>query len=153
MHETKSRFLNKIINDGSEEKRSFGSERQLTAQAFNLHVEKRDGRHAEGFPWSLYGGYSWNDEGEHERLVVLFGGRAVEIEGHHLGVLINEIREGQLNLIRELTTSQGTLLAHENPNGEPVITSVKMWPDFEDMLKEIKGEDERETRHAKRFER
>ena len=57
----------------------------------------KTGARAEGFAWSHYAGYQWTDEGERERLVVIFGGRAVEIEGHNLGVLITEIREGQLN--------------------------------------------------------
>src|ERR1700727_707763 len=95
-------------DDGDE--KSFTSERQHTAQAFNLHVERRDGRHSEGFAWSHYVGYRWTDEGDKERLIVIFGERAVEIEGHNLGVLIGDIREGQLNGIKELTTRQGQLL-------------------------------------------
>ena len=150
MPDAKSRFLRKLIDDSPTEAKSFTSERQLTAQAFNLHVERRDGRSSEGFAWSHYVGYEWKDEGEQERLVVVFGARAVEIEGHHLGVLVAEIREGQLNLIRELTTGHGTLLALENPDNEPVITSVKTYPDFEQIIKDIKGDDERETGHAGR---
>ena len=46
-----------------EDAKSFTSERQHTAQAFNLHVERRDGRRAEGFAWSHYVGYEWTDEG------------------------------------------------------------------------------------------
>ena len=87
-----------------DDEKSFTSERQHTAQAFNLHVERRDGRRAEGFAWSHYAGYQWTDEGNHERLVVVFGMRAVEIEGQNLGVLVGEIREGQLNSIRELAS-------------------------------------------------
>src|ERR1700733_834822 len=100
MAEAKSKFLRQIIENEAEAK-SFTSERQLTAQAFNLHVEHKDGRSSEGFAWSHYTGYQWQDEGEQERLVVVFGTRAIEIEGHHLGVLVNEIREGQLNRIGE----------------------------------------------------
>src|ERR1017187_9753900 len=102
MPEQKSRFLDKILDAkgaGAEAEASFTSERQHTAQAFNLHVERRDGRRAEGFAWSHYAGYQWTDEGEFERLVVIFGERAVEIKGHNLGVLVGEIREGQLNSI------------------------------------------------------
>jgi len=147
MPETKSRFLKKIIDDADgESARSFAAERQLTAQAFNLHVERRDGRRSEGFAWSHYAGYQWSDEGNRERLVVVFGARALEIEGHGLSVLVSEIREGQLNMIRELTTGQGVLAARENPGGEPVITSVRTYPDFEEILKEIKGEDKHEPK-------
>lgn len=152
MPEGKSKFLQDLIDKkGPEtEAKSFTAERQHTAQAFNLHVERRDGRRSEGFAWSHYLGYQWTDEGEHERLVVLFGARAIEIEGHHLSVLIEEIREGQLNSIRELVTGKAMLLQQANPDHEPVIASVKTYPDFEEILREIKGDDDDKNRHTKR---
>ena len=152
MPETKSRFLNRIIDEkGADEAAPFTKERQHTAQAFNLHVERKDGRRTEGFAWSHYAGYQWTDEGERERLVVIFGARAVEIEGHNLGVLVTEIREGQLNSIRELASRQATLLEHEKPDGGPIISSVKSYPDFEQILKDIKGDDDDKSEHVKRF--
>src|SRR5580704_776865 len=143
MPDTKSRFLNKILESQSPEPddKGYTSERQHTAQAFNLHVERRDGRRSEGFAWSHYAGYQWTDEGSHERLVVVFGMRAVEIEGHNLGLLVTEIREGQLNSIRELASGQAQLLQQSNPDNQPVIESVKSYPDFEDILREIKGDE------------
>src|SRR5450755_126761 len=128
MPETKSKFLDKILDNkgtSSGDESSFSKERQHTAQAFNLHVERRDGRHAEGFAWSHYVGYQWTDEGERERLIVVFGARAIEIEGHRLDVLMSQIREGQLNGIRELVSRQAALLEHDNPSDQPVIMSVK----------------------------
>ena len=153
MPETKSKFLNRIIDEKSagNEGAAFTKERQHTAQAFNLHVERKDGRRTEGFAWSHYAGYQWTDEGERERLVVIFGARAVEIEGHNLGVLVTEIREGQLNSIRELASRQATLLEHEKPDSGPIISSVRSYPDFEQILKEIKGEDDDKSQHVKRF--
>ena len=157
MHDVKSKSLRRILDEkgpGSEEGKSFTSERQHTAQAFNLHVERRDGRHAEGFAWSHYVGYQWTDEGDKERLIIVFGARAIEIEGHKLGILTNQIREGQLNGIRELVSRQATLLEHDNPDEQPVIVSVKSYPGFEDILREIKGEakgeDDDQHRHVKR---
>ena len=145
MPEIKSRFLDKILdsdNGGAKDSPSFTKERQHTAQAFNLHVERRDGRQAEGFVWSHYVGYQWTDEGNRERLIVVFGARAIEIEGHNLGILTSQIREGQLNGIRELVSRQATLLEHDNPDDQPVIMSVRSYPDFEEILKEIKGKGE-----------
>src|ERR1700704_5498456 len=114
MADTKAKFLDKFLSEkGPDETKTFTAERQHTAQAFNLHVERRDGRRSEGFAWSHYVGYQWTDENTHERLVVVFGTRAVEIEGHHLGRLVDEIRDGQLNSIRELATSQKTLLQQD----------------------------------------
>src|ERR1035438_10286466 len=135
---------------GDDPEKTFTSERQHTAQAFNLHVESKDGRRTEGFAWSHYVGYKWTDDGDHERLVVVFGMRAVEIEGHNLGVLVSEIREGQLNSIRELASGQAQLLQQGNPDNQPIITGVKTFPDFEEVLKDIKGDDEHETGHAGR---
>jgi hypothetical protein len=151
MPEAKSRFLNKILDNSEPDTQpNFTKERQHTAQAFNLHVERRDGRHSEGFAWSHYAGYSWTDEGERERLVVIFGPRAIEIEGQNLGVLVNEIREGQLNSIRELASRQATLFEHSNPDNQPIIASVKSYPDFEQILSEIKGEEDDRHSHVRR---
>jgi hypothetical protein len=156
MPDTKSKFLGRILDTGSagqDDGPSFTKERQHTAQAFNLHVERRDGRRAEGFAWSHYVGYQWTDEGNRERLIVIFGARAIEIEGHRLGILTNQIREGQLNGIRELVSRQATLLEHDNPDDQPVIMSVKSYPDFEEILREIKGEDDDKHSHVKRYAR
>jgi hypothetical protein len=127
------------------------AERQHAAQAFSLHTEHLDGRRSEGFPWSHYGGYRWADEGEHEMLVLIFGSRALEITGLNLRTLLPHIREGQLNSIRELPRSQREQLTRENPENKAIIATIKAYPEFEEMLKEIKGEkDEHETRHARR---
>jgi hypothetical protein len=153
MPEPKSKFLGEILHSTAETAKSFSKERQLAAQSFNLHIERRDGRRTEGFAWSHYVGYQWTDEGEHERLVVIFGERAVEIEGHNLGVLVAEIRDGQLNGIRELASRQNTVLQQSNPDNEPIIASVKSYPDIEEILKEIKGEQDDKSKHTRRLER
>jgi hypothetical protein len=154
MHETtRSRSLSRILGSAEQgdEAQSFSKERQHTAQAFTLHVEYKDGRQLEGFPWSHYGGYYWKDDGERERLVLLFGERALEIEGYNLSILIAEIREGQLNGIKELVSRQATLLESANKENEPVIASVKSYPDFEQILSELKGgEDHGKHGHARR---
>lgn len=152
MHESRSRSVERILGSAKhgDEAQSFSKERQHTAQAFTLHVEYRDGRHSEGFPWSHYGGHNWKDDGERERLVLLFGERALEIEGYNLKILVAEIREGQLNGIKELVSRQATLLESANNESEPVIASVKAYPDFEQILSELKGEDDDKHRHARR---
>jgi hypothetical protein len=74
--------------------------------------------------------------------VVVFGVRALEIEGHNLGVLVDEIREGQLNSIRELASGQKMLLEQGNPDNQPIVANVRSYPDFDEILREIKGEDD-----------
>jgi hypothetical protein len=81
---------------------------------------------------------------------VLFGERAVEIEGHNLKVLVGEIREGQLSSIRELAEAQADLI-RADADGEPIITGIRTYPDFEEMLREIKGENGREGRSDSGF--
>jgi hypothetical protein len=149
------RILGRVGNDEPGHIHSHTSERQQSAQSFNLHVEFQDGRQADGFAWSHYTGYQWRDFGEgRERLVLIFGARAIEIEGQNLEVLVDDIREGQLNGIHELTSAQAELLKHANPENEAVIARVRCYPDFEEVLKEIKGEqEEHETRHARRAQR
>jgi len=76
MPDIKSRTLQRILEQNTpDEGKPFTSERQHAAQAFNLHVERRDGRRSEGFAWSYYSNYQWTDKGSHEHLVVLFGMR------------------------------------------------------------------------------
>jgi hypothetical protein len=147
----RSKVLRRILEedgDHSEDHEHFyASEWQHAAQAFNLHVEKRDGMHSEGFPWAQYAGCKWSNEGDHERLVILFGARALEIEGHNLRDLVNEIREGKLNRVTEMVTSQAAL-KEANADTDPIIREIRMYPDFEEILKDIKGENRREARIA-----
>lgn len=153
MPETRSRVVHKILEQSGEAGKSYTKERQLSAQSFALHVERRDGKSAEGFSWSHYAGHHWTRNEESERLVVLFGQRAVEVEGHNLGVLVEGIRDGQLNGIRELSSGQAMLLRQANPDNEPIIESVKTYPEFDEILKEIKGENDDKARFARRIER
>jgi hypothetical protein len=156
MPEPQSGFLKKLIRPGEgfgDEPKAFTSERQHTAQAFTLHVEWKDGRHTEGFAWAHYSGYRWLDIGDCEKLLLIFGPRALEIEGHNLGVLVTEIRDGQLNSIREMPTVQQKLLGQSNEENQPIISAVRAYPDIEDILKQIKGDDDDEVGFARRLER
>jgi hypothetical protein len=152
MPEEKSPFLRKLLNEKSdlpEENAPFTSERQLTAQAFNLQAEKRDGLHSEGFPWSHYSGCRWTNEGEHETLVILFGSRALEIEGHNLKALVEDIREGKLNGVKEMISARAAL-KEANADSDPIIRDIRIYPDFEEILREIKGEQEHDTGFARK---
>ena len=154
---TASKYLRRILEEQGDHVedhdpvQSSSSERQLAAQAFNLHIEHLDGRVSEGLAWSLYAGYRWTDDDDHETLVLVFGPRAVEITGLNLRGLVAKIREGQLTSVRELPTSQRKQLEQMNPDNQAIIASIKTFPDFDEVLKEIKGEqDEQPTRHTRR---
>jgi hypothetical protein len=120
-------------------------ERQHAAQAFGLRVKFKDGRHTQGFAWSHFAGYEWRDDGEHETITLLFGPRALTIEGFNLSVLIRSIDEGQLKGIKELNSAQVETMRHSNPDDEPIIVRVVSDPPFKDIVKEIRGEDEHDN--------
>jgi hypothetical protein len=153
MPEARSRVVHKILEQSEDAARSYTKERQLSAQSFTLHVERRDGNKAEGFSWSHYVGHHWTRDEGHEKLVMLFGQRAVEVEGQNLAALVESLRDGQLNGIRELTGAQAALLRQANPDNEPIIESVKCYPEFDEILKEIKGENDDKGRFARHIER
>jgi hypothetical protein len=153
MPEARSRVVHKILEQTGEAARSYTKERQLSAQSFTLHVERGDGKSAEGFSWSHYVGHHWTRDEGRERLVMLFGQRAVEVEGRNLGALVESLREGQLSGIRELPGSKVALLRQANPDDEPIIESVRCYPEFDEILKEIKGENDDKARFTRRIER
>jgi|HubBroStandDraft_4_1064222.scaffolds.fasta_scaffold877054_1 hypothetical protein len=126
-------------------------ERQHAAQAFGLRVKFKDGRHTQGFAWSHYAGYEWADEGDQEKLTLLFGARALTIEGFNLSVLIRSIDEGQLKGIKELNHAQAEVMRIENSENEPIIIRVVSDPPFQEIVKEIKGEEEDEVGHARKL--
>lgn len=148
----KTRTVDRILGR-SEEDQDFTKERQHAGQAFTFHVEWKDGRQAEGFAWAHYMGYRWADDGATEKLTLLFGPRAVEIEGHNLGGLVREIREGRLNSVREMSSGRQTLLSHSNPEEEPVIKAIRSCPDIDEIMKELKGENDDHGKHARRVQR
>ena len=152
MPDNTRRAFDRIL-ERTEEDKPFTKERQHTGQAFTLHVEYKDGRSSEGFAWTYYTGYRWRDVGHDEKLLLIFGGRALEIEGHNLGMLVTEIREGKLSSIREMPTAKQQLLK-ANGEGEAVISAIRTFPDVEEILKEIKGEDEHDQGgHVRRVQR
>jgi hypothetical protein len=138
-------------HEGEDFPKSSTRERQLTAQALSLHVDFIDGRRAEGFAWPHYVGYEWEDEATEERLTILFGPRAVEVLGKNLTALIDDIREGRLNRIRELPGARRKQLEEGNLENEPIVRAINVYPHFRALLEEIKGEqDEHQTRQSRR---
>lgn len=134
--------------------RAWTRERQLTAQSLNLRVDWIDGRRSEGFSWHRYAGFEWQDLSDEERLIIHFDPRFVEIFGRNLGVLMDDIAEGRLNRVRELPSAQRKQLEQLNPENEPVIRAINVYPRFQALLDEIKGEqDEQHTRNTERAER
>jgi hypothetical protein len=146
------KFMQEHELDGQElPPRVWTRERQSTAQALNLRVDWIDGRRSEGFAWHRYAGFEWEDVSDEERLTIHFDPRFVEIFGKNLGALIDDIAEGRLNRIRELSGAQRKQLEQLNPDNEPIIRAIHVYPRFQALLEEIKGEEnERHTRNTER---
>lgn len=123
-------------------------------QSFCLRADAKDGRKKRATAWSFFSDYEWEDIGDRERLTVIFGTRIVTIEGHKLEILYREIDEGKLKTFEELTSREVQRLLAD-PDGDVVVTSVDIYPKFNDLIREIKGEerDAPETGFAKRLGR
>src|ERR1700674_1776793 len=96
-------FLKNILRDDASESGKKGRRRHTSAgaggQAFTLRIDYKDGRKKRGTACSHFSDYEWTDEGEKEKLVILFGTRVVTIEGYNLLVLVREIDEGKLKSV------------------------------------------------------
>jgi hypothetical protein len=139
MHEAvKPRALERILGR-DEDTKSYASERQLTAQAFALHVDFKDGRESENVSWSHFRRARWKDDGEIERLLVLFTEDILVIEGFNLKLLEDEMRECKLNRISEMSWQEAALKKASGTT-EPIISAISLYPDLEEILMEIKGE-------------
>ena len=98
---------------------------------------------------SGYSDYEWTDEGEMEQLVLLFGMRAIPVEGELLGNVVALFREGRLIQIQEMTHREVQQLREHNPESKPIITRVTVLPDMQVILSAIRGEED-ETRNVRR---
>jgi hypothetical protein len=110
----------------------------------SLHVDFRDGLASEGSAWSHFARYRWRDTGEHECLRIIFGPTcAMEILGHNLGKLVDLVRDGKLNGLREMTSAEARLAVHQG-SADPVILGVTTYPDFDKFFEAIIKEAEEE---------
>lgn len=153
MHEAiKPRALERILGR-DEDTKSFASERQLTAQAFALHLDFKDGRESENVSWSHFRRARWRDDGDIERLFVLFAEDILVIEGFNLKPLEDEVRECKLNRISEMSPQEAALKRASGAT-EPIISTISLYPDLEEILMEIKGENSRgKSSYAGRIQR
>ncbi len=101
-----------------------------------------------------YRGYQWLDsEDGTERIAILFGERVLEVEGHRLELLLRDIDDMRRRHLVELTERDATLAFNTPQENEPVITRIRSYPEFGELLAQIKGENPRETRFTERVKR
>jgi hypothetical protein len=142
--------VNKLPRGKDEPRAAAVGERQPTAQAFTLTVAFKDGRRARGFAMSHYSDYEWTDEGEAEKLVILFGDRALTVEGELLEGVVSLLQEGRLTHLQEMTHREVQSLKQHNPDRKPIVTRATVEPDLQLILGAIRGEEGDETRYPRR---
>ena len=122
-------------------------------QAFSLRADFRDGRRKRGISWSHYSDYEWLDLGDHETLEVLFGEKILMVKGHNLMVLCRLIDDGKLKSFEEELSSRVKQLREHPPENEALVTSIEIYPDFEELKQQIRGEENVQNRFTRRIER
>jgi hypothetical protein len=148
---TTSDLLRKFApRDGEtlEDEAGLTREHQTNMQAFALSVVYKDRRRRQSFPWSMYGGHEWTDDGDIETIALLFGERGCIVRGYRFAALDRDLSLGKRASIREHTKAQvESMLAAEGD--EPIIVSVETFPAFAELLASIKGEEPHENGHAR----
>lgn len=127
--------------DDQEAQSASTRERQGNSEAFSLEVKFKDGRRKQTFPWALYGGHEWSDEGGMECLTVLFGLRVLILRGYNFETLNRDLNLGKLTSIRQHNSHQVQLLRHENAESVPVIVEIEAYPNYRQIVAEMKGEE------------
>ena len=125
-----------------EEADGLTKEHQTNAQAFALSVVFKDGRRKQTYPWSMYGGHEWTDDGDMESLTAMFGERGLIVRGYRLGELDREMSMGKRAGLRQHTSKQVEAMLQEGGN-EPIIAEIEVFPSFQEMVAVLKGEHER----------
>jgi hypothetical protein len=114
-------------------------EHQTNAQAFALSVVFKDGRRKQTFPWSMYGGHEWTDDGDMESLTALFGERGLIVRGYRLSELDRDMSLGKRAGLRQHTSKQVEAMLQEDGN-EPIIAEIEVFPELQEMVAMLKGE-------------
>ena len=123
----------------AEEAGGLTKEHQTNAQAFALWVVFKDGRRKQTFPWAMYAGHEWTDDGDMESLTALFGERGLIVRGYRLGELDRDISLGKRAGLRQHTSKQVEAMLQEDGN-EPIIAEIEVFPSFQEMVAVLKGE-------------
>jgi hypothetical protein len=148
MRDTATSFVRKVAGAPLEEpeaqpqwRKAFVAEREGSAQAFCISVRAADGRDVEGFAMSLYVRHKWLDRNARvERLVLIFNGAAICIEGHHLQRGLDALEEGKLKRIQVQDSNEIALIRGHNADTrkaedkEPIVSRVLISPRFDTVL-------------------
>lgn len=153
MPEARSKsYAEELLNGGSKAPPKNPGDGGPTRQvnAFGLTVKYKDGRKEEGFSWADYRGHEWRDEDGKECIETIFGPRVLSVKGFNLSGVLWDIEHGECRVIVELTSRRVTELCHNNPENLAIVESVQVSPSFQEIIREIKGDDDDNQRYVKR---
>ena len=126
----------------AEEADGLTKEHQTNAQPFALSVVFKDGRRKQTFPWAMYAGHEWTDDGDMESLTALFGERGLIVRGYRLNELDRDMCLGKRAGLRQHTSKQVEAMLQEEGN-EPIIAEIEVFPELKELAMLLKGERER----------
>jgi hypothetical protein len=122
-------------------RRAFLVEREGAAQSFCVSVRPADGREADGFPMHLYIRHKWLDRRARlEKLVLLFDGGAIYVEGEHLQRGLDALEEGKLKRIQVQDGNEIAAIKGRNADlrkaeeKEPIVSRAVVSPAFDALL-------------------
>jgi len=133
--------------DAHEDESGVTREHQTNAQAFALTVVFKDQRRRQSFPWSMYSGHEWTDDGDVETIVSLFGERGCIVRGYRFKTLDRDLSLGKLASIREHTKAQVESMTRTEED-EPVIVSIETFPPFPELVEALQEGESDENRDA-----
>lgn len=84
---------------------------------------------------------------------MLFGEKILTVQGHNLKVLYRLIDEGKLKSFEEELNARVIQLRDNPPENEALVTSIEIYPDFEQLKQQIRGEDNDQARFTRRINR
>lgn len=136
-------------------------EHQPNAQPNGLTVRRNDGRRNETFAWSMYGGHDWDDDGDMERIIALFGPRTLALRGYRFEELDKDMSRGKrTSLVQRSPREAQQLLS--SPGNDPIVVEVESYPRFVNLLLAMREEEKEREKElsnaaksgfAKKFER
>ena len=109
---------------------------------FCLSLRFKDGRQWDGFSMSLYVRHHWMDDGGRtDRLILVFSGGGVYVEGHHLKRQVEALlEEGKLKRIQEHDRAEVAAITAYNldkrkaEDKEPIVLRIVVSPAIEAVL-------------------
>lgn len=124
-------------------RRAFLVEREGATQAFCVSLRDADGRTVAGFAMSLYLRHWWLDGGGRmERLVLLFNGGALYIEGWYLQRGLDALEEGKLKRIQIQDENEIGAIRSRNADirkpeeKEPIVCRAVVSPALTELLED-----------------